>query len=111
MEPRVITRVVARLADERLSLEFISVMRDHSSSNRAAIRFHSLKLDLEPVLFALKIVADKRRPLIHVHDKNVQVAVVIEVAKCATAAAMSRRNTFSTLRIQFLKSAVAQVPK
>lgn len=111
MQPRIITGVVAGLTDERLSLDFISVMRYHSSSNCASIRFHSLQLDLEPVLFALKIVSQKRGGLIHVHDKYVQVAVVIEIAKCTAAAAMSRHDTFAGLRLQFLKSAVAQVTK
>src|ERR1700733_3526669 len=109
MQPRIIAGVVAGLTDESLSLNPISVVRNDSSSDRASIRFHSLEFDLEPVLFALKIVSQKRRWLIHVHDKYVQVAVVIEIAKRTAAAAMSRSNPFATLRFQFFKSAVAEV--
>jgi hypothetical protein len=109
MQPRIVTGVVAGLTDESLSLDLISIVRNDSRADRASIRFHSFEFDLEPVLFALKIVSQKRRWLIHVHDQYVQVAVVIEIAKRAAAAAMSRSNPFATLRLQFLKSAVTQV--
>src|ERR1700721_4765106 len=101
MQPRIIAGVVAGLTDESLSLNPISVVRNDSSSDRASIRFHSLEFDLEPVLFALKIVSQKRRWLIHVHDKYVQVAVVIEIANPAARAPRPRSTPFPPVRFSF----------
>ena len=56
------------------------------------LRLHADQLHLEPVprRGPRKIVAQQRGRLIQVHDEDVDVAIVVEVAESAAAAGMRR---------------------
>ena len=91
METGIIAGVIAGLAHDSLSLDFRAVMSDDASSDCAAVRLHALQLNLEPVLLAVQIVSQQRWRLVHVDDQHVDVAVIVEVAEGAAAAAVRRQ--------------------
>ena len=97
MQTWIVAGVVAGLAQDRLRLDFRPIVHQHARSDRAAIRFHSLQLDLEPVLFRPSGHCAAERRLIHVHDQHVHIAVVVEVAESASAAAVWRRDSLARL--------------
>src|ERR1700737_4970992 len=111
MQTRIVARIIAGLAEQRLRLHFVAVVDQDSGSNRAAVGFHALQLHLQPVLLDRRVVSQKRGRLIQVDDQNVQVAVIVEVSEGTSTAAVRHRDSFTSLRLQLFKSTVPQIAK
>jgi len=92
VEPRIVAGVVARLAENGLRLDLGAVMHQYARPNCAAIRLHTLQLDLQPVLVGLHVIPQQRWRLVHIHDQHIHIAVIIEVAERAAPAAVRRRT-------------------
>lgn len=86
MKARVIARKITRLAQDRLGLDPAGVPGQHPGANGAAIRLRSYQLHLQPVVCSLQIVSQQRGSRVHIQDQNIQITVVVEIAKRAPAA-------------------------
>src|SRR5580698_1337850 len=86
VETRIVCGDVARLAHGFLDMNFAAAANGDSASEGAAIAFGSVQADLDPVVVGRSVIAQERGRLILIHDENVEVAVIVEVAECATAA-------------------------
>src|SRR6202044_47190 len=86
-------------------------MRQHARANGAAIRFCSHQLDLKPVIVPAQIVAQKRRRFTKIDYQDIEVAVVVEITKRATTAAVCGGNARSAFFNEFLKVTVAKIAK
>lgn len=86
-------------------------MCKNPSPNRAPIGLYSLEFDLNPILFSVKIVAQKGRILIQVYDEHVDVAVIVKISERASAAAVRFSNTRASSFDQFLERVIAQIAK
>ena len=95
MKAPVIYRKIAGLRQHFLRLSLLAILDRHAGADGAAIGFHSDQLDLEPVILAGDIVAQQRWRLIQIHDQDIHVAIVIEIAESASAAAMARGDARS----------------
>src|SRR5215469_15327149 len=109
MEAGIIGRIIARLAHSSLCLHLVSIVDQHSGANGAAIRLHALELNFDPVLFSRKIVPQKGGRFVHVDDEDIDVAIVVEIAKSAAAAGMRFGYSGTRLSRKFLESSVSQV--
>ena len=58
---------------------------------------------------AANVVAQQRRQLVHVHDENIEVAVVVEIAESHAATGVRAGHAGTGLVQQFLEPAAAQV--
>src|SRR5262245_26423902 len=63
------------------------------------------------MVLGLHIITQQRGRLVEIDDKKVEVAVVVEIAKRAAAAAMCGAYTSACLCQYFLKPAVTQIAK
>src|SRR3954453_20855391 len=88
-----------------------SVPRSHTRPNRTAIRLNADQLDLKPSIFARDVIAQQRWRFVHVHHKNIHVAVVVEVSERTAPARVRCADSASGFLDQFLESPVAQVAK
>src|SRR5436309_6906994 len=111
MQPQIIRGVKARLAQHLLRLNPASISGSHAGSNRAAVRFHSDQLDLQPMVVASQIVAQQRWRLVEVDDQDIDIAVVIEIAECAPPAAMGFGYRGACGATQLFESAATQIAK
>ncbi len=111
MQPGVIAGVVARLTDYGLHLFLTTIMGDHASPDGASVGFDALQFHFNPALLRVNIIAQQRRRLVHIHDQDVHVAVVIEVSKSAPPAAVRGCDSCSGLCRQFFKGAVPEIAK
>src|SRR6266536_4800398 len=109
VQPAVVNREVRRLAQYFLRLYRIAVPQCNPRPDGAAVRLHPLQLHLEPVMAARHIVAQQRGRLILIHDEDVHVAVVIEVAERATAAGVRRLDPRPGLADQLFEPAFPEV--
>jgi hypothetical protein len=82
-------------------------MCKNPSPDRAPIGLNSLEFDFNPILFSMKIVAQKGRILIQVYDQHVDVAVIVKIPERASAAAVHLSNTWTSSFDQFLERAIA----
>ena len=96
MESGVACGIKTGLAQYRLSLNFPSVMDEHTGANRTPVRFHADEPNFRPVVMVAQIVAKQGRRFAAINDQNVQVTVVVEVAEGTAAAGMQSRDTGST---------------
>ena len=78
-----------------------------------ALRFdsHPFEFDLDPVLFAFKVISQERGQFIHVEDEDVHVTVVVEIPESAPSAAVRCAHTGPGFPPQFLKGTIAQIAK
>src|ERR1019366_7856772 len=92
METRIVRGEKAGLAGDALRLYFPSVSHEHASADSAAVALRALQPDFQPMIPPWSVVAQQRGRLIAVHDENVEVAVIVEVAEGASAAHVARCN-------------------
>src|SRR5258708_38256662 len=74
------------LAGYAVRLDFSVVAEEHGRADGAAVTFSSLEANLDPVIPGGCVVAQQGRRFVPVHDENVDVAVIVEVPKCAAPA-------------------------
>src|ERR1700691_6179804 len=86
-------------------------MCQHACANGATIRFCSNQLDLKPVIIPAQIVAQKRRRFTKIDYQDIEVAVVVEITKRATTAAVGSGNARSAFFNEFLKVTVPKIAK
>src|ERR1035438_5029948 len=109
MQARVVRREKTGLAGQALCLHLSAVARQNSGADRTAIAFCSFQAHFDPMIAGGSVIAQKRRGLIAVHDENVEVAIVVEVAEGASAAHVARCNGGTGLIAQFEESSIALV--
>ena len=111
MKAGIVARIKAGLTQDDLSLPLPAIMGKNPSPDRASIGFNSLEFDLNPVLFSLKIIAQKGRILIQIYDEHVDVAVIIKVPERAPAATVRLGNSRPSRFDQLLESVIPQIAK
>src|SRR5258708_36326867 len=74
------------LAGYAVRLDFSVVAEEHGRADGAAVTFSSLEANLDPVIPGGCVVAQQGRRFVPGHDENVDVAVIVEVPKCAAPA-------------------------
>src|SRR6267142_148374 len=111
MQPGIVAGEETGLTKYSLSLRLSAVMSYDSSSYRTAVGIHAFQLNFNPVGFSRKVVSQQRRWLIEIDDDDVQVAIIIEIAESASAAAMCCGYARPSFLDQLFKHAFAQVSK
>ena len=109
MQPAVVRRVKAGLAQHRLSLPPAAVAGDHGRADRAAIGIDAGQLDLEPIGTAREIVAQQAGGLVEVDDQDVHIAIVVEIAESAAAAGARLGKGAARLFEELFEAAVAEI--
>src|ERR1035437_7331940 len=84
---------ITGLTEYLLRLHLAAVASQDARPDGAAVALYALKTDLDPVVAGRSVVAQQRRRLIDVHDQDIHVAVVVEVAKGQAAAAVAGGGT------------------
>ena len=67
--------------------------------------------DLDPVMIGRSVVPQQRRRLVLIHDHDVEIAIVIEVAEGAAATQWAPQARAGLRIIQLLESPIAQIAK
>src|SRR3954468_17993956 len=93
MQASIICRIETRLAHYRLRLFLPGIVDYNSSTDSAAVRFRSHQLYFQPVVIAANVISQQGRRLVEIDDKNVDIAVVVEISKGASTAAVCRGNS------------------
>src|SRR5712672_1497293 len=88
MQAEVILRHEARAAHYFVYLRMFGGDYTDPRADGAAVGFCAYALDFEPVVFRTGIVAQERRRLVHVDDGDVDVSVVVEIAKGSASTAV-----------------------
>src|SRR5262245_1976539 len=83
----------------------------YSSAYRRAIAFRAEQLDGNPVVLVAAVVSKERWLVVHVEDKDVHVAVVVEVAISRAAARPLRRDSLSKRCRNILEFSVPHIAK
>ena len=109
VQARIIGGTVACLAQQFLCLDLAPVAHQHARADRATVAFGPFEANLEPAVAGGRVVTKQGGPLILVHDQDVQVSVVVEVAKGAAAAGMMGRHGCTSFFSELRKLAVPQV--
>ena len=102
---------ITGLTEYLLGLHLAAVVSQDARPDGAAVALHSLKTDLDPVVAGRSVVAQQRRRLVDVHDQDIHIAVVVEVAKGNAAAAVAGNDTWTSLRTHFGEGAVTPIAK
>src|ERR1700691_5122853 len=97
VQPRIVAREVAGLTGEFLRLYFPAIAHDNSRSNGAAVGLLSDEFDLEPVVSRRRVVSQQGRRLVHIHDDDVEVSIVVEIPECTAPARMLGRYSGTRL--------------
>jgi hypothetical protein len=99
------------LTENTLSLDFSAIMHENAGPDRAAVGLYALELHLNPIWFSLNVIAQQRRWFVQVDDENVDVAIVIEIAKGTSPAAVGCGNARASHFDELLKSLIAEIAK
>src|SRR6202034_2037979 len=107
MQPRIAGGIIARLADYLLRLYPSVVTRRNPRADGSTVRLYADQLDLQPVVVPAHVVAKQRRRFVQIDNQHVDVAVIIEIAEGASAAAVRSRDAGTGGFDQLLKLAIA----
>ena len=80
-------------------------------TNRRTIAFRADCLHLYPIVAVSTLIPQEIGGLVPVRDKDIDVTVVIIVAKSSGTACLNQREAFPHLRRDIRKPPIAQVPK
>ena len=111
MQARVVAGKIAALAHHFLRLDMSAVTNQHARADGAAVALRPHEPDLDPVVSGGGVVAQQRRRLILIHHQDVEIAVVVEVAKSAAAAHVASIDRGSGIFAQFEKMPIRQIAK
>src|SRR5207302_1693681 len=81
-----------------------TVARDYPGADGASIAFATHQLDLEPMVSPGHIIAKQGRRLVHVHDEDIDVTIIVEIAEGTAPARVCRHNAGTTFLDQLLES-------
>src|SRR5581483_3175424 len=81
----------------------------HAGADGAPVRLGSHTLHLQPAILRWGVVAQERRRLIHVDDDHIDVAIVIEVPECRSAAGPGLCNHCAARGRDVGKTSVPQI--
>src|SRR5450631_1306994 len=107
MQARIVRGEKAPLTGNALRLYFPSVSHPHARADSAAIALSAFQPYLQPMITGGYVVAQQRGRLIAVHDENVEIAVIVEIAEGTPPAHMWRRDRGSGLFSEFDKSPIS----
>src|SRR5262245_46694211 len=88
VEPQIVLRNKARLTQNRLRLDAPAAADADLGSDRAARRFRSHQMQANPVMAGVLVVAQQCGRLTHIHDENIDIAVIIDIAESSATAGM-----------------------
>src|SRR5579863_2804463 len=86
MKPHVICRIKARLACDRLGLHFSTIVHYDPRPYCAAIGHCTNEPYFQPVTVPADVVPQQGRGLIHVHNQDVDITIIIKVPESAAPA-------------------------
>src|SRR6516165_10233013 len=109
VQPWIIAGIKTALAQDALRLCLSCVMNENASPNGASIGFHTFEFHLQPVRLSTNVVAQKRGRLVHIHDQNVYIAIVVKVAEGAPSTAVHCRHPRTGSLDQFFEALIAQI--
>src|SRR5580658_6308039 len=107
MKARIVGGKETRLAQHGLELPPVAVTAKDFRPYRAPVRSCSNQFQLEPRPAFGLVIAQQGRRLVHVHDENIHIAVIVEVAESAPAAHVWRGDAWPGLLNQFFEPAAA----
>src|SRR6202034_2235888 len=99
------------LAHHALRLHFASIAHQHARPDRATVALHTFQANFYPTGVARRIIAQQRRRLVAVHDEHIEIAVVVEIAKRATAASVMLKDRRANFRTHLNKRSIALIAK
>jgi len=102
---------ITGLTEHLLRLHLAAVADQDTCPDGVAIALHSFQTDLDPAVAVRRVVAQQRRRLIDVYDQGIHIAVVIEIAKGQTAAAMAGNDAGTGPCAELGESAVTSIAK
>src|SRR5579883_864428 len=111
VQAAVARRKISALRQHRLRLPPIAVACHHRRADRRAVRLRALQQHFQPMAGASQIIAQQRGRLVHVHDQDVEVAVVIEIAESDATARVRLGDARPGLLQQFFELAGAEIAK
>src|SRR6185369_4839656 len=111
MQPGIVARIKARLAQHSLGLYLAPIADQDPRANRASVRLDSLQLDLDPVLLAAQVITQQGRGFIEIDDQNIHITIIVEIAEGAPATAVHLGNARTGLGAELFEGSVAQVAK
>ena len=85
MQPPVVDRKVRRLRQHGLHLLASPYVATTCAPIALRLDCNAHQQDLQPVACPAQIVAQQRRRLVEIHDQNIDIAVIIEIAECDSA--------------------------
>src|SRR5437667_1915929 len=109
LDAEVILGNIARAAHHLIHLRMPAGNNSHTRANGAAIGLGADAFDLKPGVFRTGVIAEKRRRLVHVYYRNVDVSVIVEIAEGSTAARPRFCYRWSSARTNIDKAPVAEV--
>jgi hypothetical protein len=77
---------IAAAASYFAHLQRARIFQPHSGADSVPVRRPTRKLQHDPVVPRIRVIAEERRPLVHVRDEDVCIAVVVEIAERGAAA-------------------------
>jgi hypothetical protein len=111
VQPGIAGGKITGLTQNFLGLHFAAVVSQDTRPNGAAVALNSLKTDLDPMVAGRSVVAQQRRRFIDVHDQDIHIAIVVEVAEGNAAAAVAGDDTGTSFRTQLSEGALASIAK
>ena len=87
----------------------LAVAAGHPGTDCAAVGHCPGELNLEPVAAALDIVAQQRRGLVQIHDQDVDIPIVVKIAKGTAPTRMSQFDCRPGLRSDPLQPPLTEV--
>jgi len=109
MQTRIVRGEIAGLAGDALRLHLRSISQEPARADCAAVALRALQTDFQPMIARWGIVAQQGGRLIPVHDENVQVPIIVEVAEGASAAHVARIDGGTGLIPKLPKSSILLV--
>ena len=109
MQSKIVLRNIARLAEDSLGLDCSGYLDPDCCADGAPIGFGSFKAKLNPMVRAGKIISQQRWCIAHVHHQRINVAIIVEVAECRSAAGLLLGDPCPGLGADILKAAATKI--
>lgn len=97
MQTGIVAGKIAGLAQDSLRLGLVTIMDENPGSYATAVGLDALQLHLDLIIsLAAEVIAQQRRGLVQINDQDVDIPVVVEVSKRASATTVRRRHSRSS---------------
>ena len=107
----IVAGIKTTLAQNALGLPFPAITNENPRSNCASIGLNALEFHLDPIGIPADVIAQQGGRFVQVYDENVNVTIVVEVAKRTSPAAMRRGNAGASSFDEFFKGLISEITK